>query len=57
MQDSPDDVVKAKQILDGEELARARVKYLENEGWEFCVDRKETKGYQWKVWGSPVSAD
>ncbi len=54
VQDSPDDLAQAKRILAAENLG-AGLKYLDNEGWSFTVDRKETKHHRWSVWGSPVS--
>ncbi|GAC93453.1 hypothetical protein PHSY_001018 [Pseudozyma hubeiensis SY62] len=57
VQDSPDDVALTRRILGSKNLADARLKYLDNEAWSFAIDRKETKHYSWKVWGSPWSPE
>ena len=54
VQDAGDDLDQAKKILSQENLGQG-IKYLDNEGWSFTVDRKETKHHRWSVWGSPVS--
>lgn len=54
VKDAKDDVEQAKKVLSKEALGKG-LKYLDNEAFEFRVDRKETKHHLWKVWGSPVS--
>lgn len=57
VKDGPDDVAQAKRILSSKNLADGGLKYLDNEAWEFQVDRPETKHHSWKVWGSPWSPE
>lgn len=54
MKDAKDDVEQAKKVLSQESLGE-RLKYLEDDAFEFSVDREETRHHLWKVWGSPVS--
>lgn len=55
VKDAPDDVERAREVLSERSLREGGLKYLDNEAWEFTVDREETRHHTWKVWGSPVS--
>ncbi|CDR99755.1 uncharacterized protein SPSC_01280 [Sporisorium scitamineum] len=57
VKDSADDVERAKQVLNEENLKKGGLKYLDNEVWEFQVDREQTRHHTWKVWGSPWSPE